>query len=90
MELDNFYILEYSEYWSHLHFYSHNLSADMSFSLLQVFHGAPWNLHKTLNWTLYLIPDGTIYQPLKSGQDMTQSQFFKRSLTGLNSEFSFS
>ena len=24
------------------------------------------------------------------GQDMTQGQFFKRSLTGLNSEFSFS
>ena len=24
------------------------------------------------------------------GQDMTQDQFFKRSLTGLNSEFSFS
>ena len=28
-----------------------------------------------------------IYQP---GKDMTQGQFFKRSLTGLNSEFSFS
>ena len=33
---------------------------------------------------------GTIYQPLRSGRDMTQGQFFKRSLTGLNSEFSFS
>ena len=29
-----------------------------------------------------------IYQPL--GQDMTQGQFFKRSLTCLNSVFSFS
>ena len=31
-----------------------------------------------------------IYQPPLPGQDMTQGQFFKRSLTGLNSEFSFS
>ena len=31
------------------------------------------------------------YLPTPSlGQDMTQGQFFKRSLTGLNSEFSFS
>ena len=27
---------------------------------------------------------------LPLGQDMTQGQFFKQSLTGLNSEFSFS
>ena len=31
-----------------------------------------------------------IYPTLPHGQDMTQGQFFKRSLTGLNSEFSFS
>ena len=29
-------------------------------------------------------------QPLRSDRKMTQSQFFKRSLIGLNSEFSFS
>ena len=29
-------------------------------------------------------------QPPPLGQDMTQGQFFKRSLTGLNSDFSFS
>ena len=37
--------------------------------------------------------DGTnyhIYPTPPLGQDMTQGQFFKRSLTGLNSEFSFS
>ena len=39
------------------------------------------NAHKT-EYHIYLTP------PL--GQDMTQDQFFKRSLTGLNSEFSFS
>ena len=39
-------------------------------------------MHKHLNMHIYLTP------PL--GQDMTQGQFFKRSLTGLNSEFSFS
>ena len=37
------------------------------------------------------IHNGEIYLPTPLlGQDMTQGQFFKRSLTGLNSEFSFS
>ena len=31
-----------------------------------------------------------IYPTSPLGQDMTQGQFFKRSLTGLNLEFSFS
>ena len=31
-----------------------------------------------------------IYPTPPLGQDMTQGQFFKRSLTGFNSEFSFS
>ena len=31
-----------------------------------------------------------IYPTPPLGQDMSQSQFFKQSLTGLNSEFSFS
>ena len=31
-----------------------------------------------------------IYPTPPLGQDITQDQFFKRSLTGLNSEFSFS
>ena len=30
-----------------------------------------------------------IYPTPPLGQDMTQGQYFKRSLTGLNSEFSF-
>ena len=34
--------------------------------------------------------DGDTYLSTPHGQDMTQDQFFKRSLTGLNSEFSFS
>ena len=37
--------------------------------------------------------DGDIHSYLPTpplGQDMTQGQFFKRSLAGLNSEFSFS
>ena len=33
---------------------------------------------------------GTIYQPLRSGRIWHKVNFFKRSLTGLNSEFSFS
>ena len=36
------------------------------------------------------IPFYHIYPTPPLGQDMTQGQFFKRSLTGLNSEFSFS
>ena len=34
--------------------------------------------------------DYHIYPTPPLGQDMTQGQFFKRGLTGLNSEFSFS
>ena len=43
---------------------------------------APVELADVFTW--YYLPT----PPL--GQDMTQGQFFKRSLTGLNSEFSFS
>ena len=38
MKLDNCYYLEYLDYWPHLYFYIHNVSADMSFGLLHVFH----------------------------------------------------
>ena len=41
--------------------------------------------------TFFLLPSSYhIYPTPPVGQDMTQGQFFKRSLTGLNSEFSFS
>ena len=43
------------------------------------------NYNQVLNITIYsYLPTPTL------GQDMTQGRFFKRSLTGLNSEFSFS
>ena len=38
----------------------------------------------------YISSIDPIYPTPPLGQDMTQGQFFKRSLTGLNSEFSFS
>ena len=38
-------------------------------------------------WVSFVYP---IYLTPPLGQDMTQGQFFKRSLAGLNSEFSFS
>ena len=38
MKSDNFYHIEYSDYHLHLHCYTHNVSANMSFGLLQVFH----------------------------------------------------
>ena len=43
-----------------------------------------WSSALLYNSVWYYLPT----PPL--GQDMTQGQFFKRSLTGLNSEFSFS
>ena len=39
---------------------------------------------------ILMIRKGTIYPTPPLGQDMTQGQFFKPSLTGFNSEFSFS
>ena len=36
MKLDNYYYLEYSNYWPHL-CHTHNVLADISFDLLQVF-----------------------------------------------------
>ena len=45
-----------------------------------------WSASPVFNiWYVY-----HIYPTPPLGQDMTQGQFFKRSLTGLNSEFSFS
>ena len=40
-------------------------------------------------WGMWCIPLSYLPTP-PLGQDMTQGQFFKQSLTGLNSEFSFS
>ncbi len=58
------------------------------------FRGFPLNdfiytlpLPATENIFKYIYP---IYLTPLLGQDVTQGQFFKRSLTGLNSEFSFS
>ena len=36
MKHDNSYYLEYSDYCLHLHKYTHNVSADMSFGFLKV------------------------------------------------------
>ena len=44
-----------------------------------------WNMKVTV-----ILVIGHIYPTPPLGQDMTQGQFFKRSVTGLNSEFSFS
>ena len=57
MKSDNFYHLKYSDYCLHLHCYTHNVSANMSFNLL-VFHVEFGDLHRTLNCTVYLIHGG--------------------------------
>ena len=49
MKLYNFYHLESSDYCFHLHFYSPNVLADISFSLLQVFYVKLGSLFKTSN-----------------------------------------
>ena len=46
-------------------------------------------LFQTCSWRIMLLIISYLPTP-PLGQDMTQGQFFKRSLTGLNSEFSFS
>ena len=51
MRLNN---LGYSDYCLQLYCYIHNISADASFGLLQVFCVELWSLHGTSNQTLYL------------------------------------
>ena len=46
IKVDNFYHLEYC---FHFHCYTHNVSADISFGLLQVFHVELESLHRPLN-----------------------------------------
>ena len=52
-------------------------------------HGTDALLTKLHHFCNRSSPD-PIYPTPPLGQDMTQGQFFKRSLAGLNSEFSFS
>ena len=51
-KLVNCYDLEYSDHWPHLYCYTHNVSANISFSFLQVFHVKHRSHHRILNWTL--------------------------------------
>ena len=46
---DEFYCLEYSDYWPHLYCDTHNVSADMFFSLLQEFYVAIGSPHRIFN-----------------------------------------
>ena len=55
MKLDNFHHLEYSYYWPHLYCFTHNVSTDMSFVLLQVFHVKLRSPHRNSNWTLCVV-----------------------------------
>ena len=58
----NYYYLGYSNFWPHLYCFNHNVSADMSFGLLQVFHVELGNPHSISNWTLYLIHTSKLFQ----------------------------
>ena len=51
MKLDNCYFLEYSP--NRPSFYTPNISADLTASLLLEFHVEHGNPHKTLNWTFF-------------------------------------
>ena len=48
-------------YWPHLYRYTRNLSADMSFGLLQVSHVELGSSYTIWNWTLNLNPRGWIF-----------------------------
>ena len=54
-----------------------------------VFDRNIWNQMKNDNQIGMFIIIDHIYPTPPLGQDMTQGQFFKRSVTDLNSEFSF-
>ena len=58
----HYYYLEYLYYCPHLYCYNRNVSADMSFSLLWVFHIKLRRPHKISNLTLYLNPRGRLFQ----------------------------
>ena len=62
MKLDNYHFLKYLCYWPHLYCYNHNISADMFFGLLQVFHVKLGSPHRISNWTLYLNHRGRLFQ----------------------------
>ena len=47
MKSDNLYCLEYSDYC--LHCYTHDVLANVSFGLPQIFHAEFRSLHRTLN-----------------------------------------
>ena len=51
--------LEYLDNWPHLHCYTHNFSADVSFGLLQMFHVDLGILYRISNYTLYLVHSST-------------------------------
>ena len=56
-----FHHLEYSDFCLHLPCYTHNVSDDMSFTILQVFHVKFKSLHKTSNQTLYSIHTARLF-----------------------------
>ena len=55
-KLDDFYSSEFLNYCLHLYYYIHNVLANMSSGLLQVFVKLG-SLHRTSNHVLYLIHD---------------------------------
>ena len=57
-----FYYLEYSNDWPHLYCCNQNVSAEMSFGLLQMFHVKLEIPHIISNWTLYLNDRGRLFQ----------------------------
>ena len=74
-----------SDYFLRIYCYFRNVSADMSSGLLQVFVELR-NLHGTSNYVLYHI----IFTNPSARAGYDTRSIFKRSLTGLTSEFSFS
>ena len=55
MKPDNFYHLKYADYCLHIYYYTLNISGDTPFGFFQVYYIKLGSLHRTSNWTLYLI-----------------------------------
>ena len=54
----HYYYLKHSDYWPYLYCYNHNISANMSFSLLQVFHielRSPHRMSNMAKWIMHLV-----------------------------------
>ena len=79
MKLDDCYRFVYSNHCLHLYCYIHNVSADVSFGLLQVFLVELQSLHRTSSRTLYSVHDGRLSQFRKAWTSINRLSIISKS-----------